>query len=87
MRETISSLYTYCKNLLTEKRKELDAIALVLLDKETIDKDEFKEIVDKVNNGTFVFQSTKPNSSHVNGSSSNGSSEKVGQTVDTSEKS
>lgn len=61
MKRIIGSLYDDCKKLLMEKRKHMDAITQVLLDKETIEKDEFKEIVEKVDAGTFVFESKKLN--------------------------
>lgn len=56
MKRIINDLYEECKKLLTEKRKHMDALVLVLMDKETVDKDEFKEVVEKVDNGTFVFE-------------------------------
>ena len=59
MKTIISKLYEDCTQLLKEKRKHMDAIVQILLDKETIEKDEFKEIVGKVDNGTFVFQEKK----------------------------
>ncbi len=61
MKKMITKLYDDAKKLLLGKRKHMDALAQVLLDKETIEKDEFKEIVDKVDNGTFVFESKKIN--------------------------
>ena len=61
MRRMISQLYDDVKKLLTEKRKHMDALSQVLLEKETIDKDEFTEIVEKVDKGTFVFESKKLN--------------------------
>jgi len=54
MKNIISRLYDDCKRLIVEKRKHLDALAQVLLEKETIDKDEFREIVEQVDKGTFV---------------------------------
>lgn len=59
MKRIINQLYEDCKKLLTDKRKHMEAITQVLLEKETIDKEEFKEIVEKVDNGTFVFQPRK----------------------------
>jgi cell division protease FtsH len=59
MKKIIDKLYDECKKLLSDKRKQMDALTQVLLDKETIDKDEFKEIVDKVISDTFVFESKK----------------------------
>lgn len=59
MKRIINQLYEDCKKLLTGKRKHMEAITQVLLEKETIDKEEFKEIVEKVDNGTFVFQPRK----------------------------
>lgn len=77
MKKIITGLYEICKNLINEKRKELDAISQVLLDKETIDKDEFKEIIEKVNSGTFVFKPSKNGKEKIeingNGSMSLGS--------------
>lgn len=55
MKRIITELFNDCKKFLTEKRKHMDALAQVLLEKETLEKDEFKEIVEKVDNGTFVF--------------------------------
>ena len=59
MKTIISKLYEDCTQLLKEKRKHMDAIVQILLDKETIEKDEFKEIVEKVDNGTFIYQERK----------------------------
>lgn len=56
MKRVITELYDDCKNMLVEKRKHMDALVQVLLDKETIEKDEFKEIVEKVDKGTFTFE-------------------------------
>jgi len=74
MKKIIDKLYDECKNLLADKRKQMDALTQVLLDKETLDKDEFKEIVDKVISDTFVFESKKnikkPDAS-TNGSNGN----------------
>ena len=61
MRKIITRLYDECKKQLSEKRKHMDALAQVLLEKETIEKDEFKDIVEKVDNGTFVFEAKKIN--------------------------
>lgn len=78
MKRIITTLYDECKNFLTEKRKHMEAITQVLLDKETIEKDEFKEIVDKVDSGTFIFESKKSNGKKVLSQevSTNGSSSK-----------
>lgn len=54
MRNIISKLYEDCKKLLVEKRKHLDALAQVLLEKETVEKEEFEEIVKKVDSGTYI---------------------------------
>ena len=54
MKNIVTRLYEDCKKLLLEKRKHLDALAQVLLEKETIEKDEFKEIIEKVDSGTYV---------------------------------
>lgn len=54
MKSIISNLYQECKKLILDKRKHLDALAQVLLEKETVDKDEFKDIVEQVDKGTFV---------------------------------
>ena len=59
MREIINKLYSDCRDLLKEKRKHMDALTQVLLEKETLEKDEFKEIVDEVDKGVFVFQDRK----------------------------
>ena len=79
MKRIIMTLYDECKTFLTEKRKHMDAITQVLLDKETIEKDEFKEIVDKVDAGTFVFESKKSNEKKTLSQevSTNGSSAKT----------
>lgn len=61
MKRIISQLYEDCKKMLSGKRKQMDALAQILLEKETIEKDEFKEIVEKVNKGTFVFEDRKSN--------------------------
>ena len=61
MKIIVDRLYEECKKLLSEKRKHMDALAQILLDKETIEKEEFKEIIDKVDGGTFVFESRKLN--------------------------
>lgn len=61
MKRIINQLHDECKKLLNEKRKHMDALAQVLLEKETIEKEEFKEIVEKVDKGTFVFESKKSN--------------------------
>ena len=76
MKTIISKLYEDCTQLLKEKRKHMDAIVQILLDKETIEKDEFKEIVDKVDNGTFIYQEKKIDGSRKAGLeiSANGSS-------------
>ena len=68
MKRIINHLYDECKKQLTEKRKHMDALAQVLLDKETIEKEEFKEIVEKVDAGTFGFESKKNNSKVASGS-------------------
>ena len=75
MKSMISTLYNDCTKLLTEKKKHMDAIVQILLDKETIEKDEFKEIVEKVDNGTFVYQEKKIDGSKKIslGTSTNGS--------------
>ena len=65
MRRIINGLYESCKKLLLSKRKHLDALAQVLLDKETIEKEEFKEIIEKVDKGTFSFQPTRANGNNV----------------------
>ena len=59
MKSIISKLYEECKAFLIQKSKHMDAIVQILLDKETLEKDEFKEIVEKVDAGTFVFQEKK----------------------------
>ena len=59
MRKIINRLHDECKQLLMEKRKHMDALAKVLLDKETLDKEEFKDIVEQVEKGTFVFPQKK----------------------------
>ncbi len=59
MRNIINQLYDDCKKLLNEKRQHMDALVQVLLDKETIEKDEFKEIVEKVTSGNFIFEPRK----------------------------
>ena len=76
MKRMISILYDDCTKLLTSKKKHMDAIVQILLDKETLDKDEFKEIVEKVDNGTFVYQERKIEGSKKTNleTSSNGSS-------------
>ena len=76
MRNIINKLYDDCKKLLNEKRKHMDALVQVLLDKETIEKEEFKDIVEKVDSGTFVFESIKLNGKKNDAPeiSSNGSS-------------
>jgi cell division protease FtsH len=61
MKRIIDNLYEGCQNLLNEKRKHMDALVQVLLEKETIEKEEFKEIVKKVDEGTFVFEARKIN--------------------------
>lgn len=61
MKRIINKLFDDCKSLLTQKRKHMEALSQVLLDKETIEKDEFKEIVEKVDAGTFVFEPRKSN--------------------------
>lgn len=73
MKRIISGLFDDCKKLLTDKRKHMDALSQVLLEKETIEKDEFKEIVDKVDSGTFVFESRKLTKGQGNNISPNGS--------------
>src|SRR3989338_7439508 len=65
MRRIINGLYESCKKLLLSKRKHLDALAQVLLDKETIEKEEFKEIIEKVDKGTFSFQPTRASGNNV----------------------
>jgi len=76
MRRMISQLYDDVKKLLTEKRKHMDALSQVLLEKETIDRDEFTEIVEKVDKGTFIFESKRLNGKKQTGSEviTNGSS-------------
>lgn len=59
MKKIIDKLYDDCKNLLVSKRKQMDALTQVLLDKETIDKEEFKDIVEKVDSDSFIFQPKK----------------------------
>ena len=66
MQRIITQLYADCKKLISEKRKHMDALAQVLLDKETIEKDEFKDIVEKVDKGTFVFEPRKSNGNNKN---------------------
>ncbi len=75
MRSIINKLYDDCKKLLNEKRKHMDALVQVLLDKETIEKEEFKDIIEKVDNGTFIYQEKKvEGSKKVSlGTSTNGS--------------
>ena len=72
MKKIITKLYEDCNKLLTNKRKHMDAIVQVLLDKETLEKEEFKEIVEKVDTGTFVFIERK-NLQNRLGSIQNGS--------------
>lgn len=68
MKRIITELYENCKKLLIEKRKHMDALAQVLLEKETIEKEEFKEIVERVDKGVFVFEPKKiVNSRKVSG--------------------
>ncbi len=74
MKRIINHLYDECKKLLTEKRKHMDALMQVLLDKETIEKDEFKEIVEKVDTGTFTFEPRKNSTKKESEISTNGSS-------------
>lgn len=76
MKHIITSMYDSCKKLLLEKRKHMDAIVQILLDKETLEKEEFKDIVEKVDSGTFIFQERKSNGYKKSGLeiSSNGSS-------------
>ncbi len=69
MKKIIDEMYNHSKELLLSKRKEMDALTQILLDKETIDKDEFKDIIDKVNSGVFVFQSKKSLNNNGNGNS------------------
>ncbi|MBI2996087.1 MAG: ATP-dependent metallopeptidase FtsH/Yme1/Tma family protein [Candidatus Melainabacteria bacterium] len=61
MKRIVNQLYDDCKRLLLERRKHMDALVQILLDKETIEKEEFAEIIKQVNNGTFIFQERKPN--------------------------
>lgn len=74
MKSTISKLYDECKQMLQEKSKELEALSKVLLEKETIDKDEFKDIVEKVQAGTFVLEAKKAEKPSTNGNHTNGAS-------------
>ena len=76
MKRMISTLYDDCTKLLTSKKKHMEAIVQILLDKETLEKEEFKEIVEKVDNGTFIYQEKKiEGSKKVNlETSTNGSS-------------
>lgn len=85
MKRIIKELYEDTKKLLMEKRKHMDALTQVLLEKETLEKEEFDEIVKKVDNGSFVFIDRKSNcknnqsSSEVssNGASTSTTSEKL----------
>lgn len=74
MKKIIDKLYEDCKTLLMSKRKQMDALTQVLLDKETIDKEEFKDIVEKVNSDSFVFQPKKIISKQESQATSNGHS-------------
>ena len=83
MKKMITKLYEDAKKLLLGKRKHMDALAQVLLDKEIIEKDEFKEIVEKVDKGIFVFEPTKLNGKSQADSSevsTNGSSATISET-------
>lgn len=51
----INNSYAEVKRLLGERREVLDAIALVLLDKETLDRDEVQTIIRQVEDKTFDF--------------------------------
>ena len=84
MRKIVNHIYDECKKLLNEKRKHMDAIVQILLEKETIEKEEFKEIVDKVDNGTFTFQPRKLNNNNNSEVSSNGTSRSVEQVSEAS---
>ncbi len=74
MKKIINQLYEDCKKFLSEKRKHMDALTQVLLDKETIEKEEFKDILEKVNAGTFSYQPTKLIAKSDSPSSTNGNS-------------
>lgn len=74
MKKIINQLYDDCKKFLSEKRKHMDALTQVLLDKETIEKEEFKDILEKVNAGTFSYQPTKLIAKSDSPSSTNGNS-------------
>ena len=65
MKNVIFGLHSDCKKLLTEKRNELNALSQVLLEKETIDKDEFQNIIDNVQNGNFSFKAASNSTSGV----------------------
>lgn len=48
MKNIVDSKYEEAKRLLSENRDMLEAISKELLDKETIDSDEFQQIMDRV---------------------------------------
>jgi len=56
IKEIIEHCYQEVKQMLTEQREVMDAVALVLIDKETLDSDEVKEIIEKVQNNTFNLE-------------------------------
>ena len=74
MKRIINNLYDEVKKLLGDKRKHMDALAQVLLEKETIEKDEFTDIVEKVDKGTFILEPRKSNGKKSEDISTNGSS-------------
>ena len=50
MKRIVDEKYEEAKNLLNSHRDMLEAIAKELLDKETIDAEEFQDIMDRVSN-------------------------------------
>ena len=48
IKQIVDNRYAIAKNLLSENRDMLDAIARELLEKETLDEKEFEEIMDRV---------------------------------------
>ncbi|MBI3590918.1 MAG: ATP-dependent zinc metalloprotease FtsH [Candidatus Melainabacteria bacterium] len=56
MKKIITELHKEVKDLLLQKRKHLDAVAQVLLEKEAVDKEEFIGVIEEVDKGTFKFE-------------------------------
>lgn len=54
MRRIIDGLCKEVRELLTNKRKEMDTLALVLLEKETLERNEFEEIIKSVTSKVAV---------------------------------